>query len=290
MLTNPLPLESRRGFLRRFKAVYAPVLMSGTGSYAYASLLERHRLTVEQHEVRLALGPRAPRRFRAVSLTDFHFDPLHEVDFVEECARLASALQPDVIFLTGDYITTTSRRIDDFATALGGLHASAGVFACLGNHDYKDHAARVVEALRKQHIEVLLNQHTRVPCGGGELVIAGLESAWGGSPHWSVASRGVKPDDRVLALVHEPDFADVLAQDDRIALQFSGHTHGGQIRLPGIGALRLPPWGKEYQAGFYDVQKLKLYVNRGIGTIRHHVRFLCPPEIACFDVVNSDAV
>ena len=73
-------------------------------------------------------------------------------------------------------------------------------------------------------------------------------------------------------------------------MQFSGHTHGGQIRLPGIGALRLPNWGQMYQAGFYDVQNLKLYVNRGIGTIRHHVRFLCPPEIACFDLVNADAI
>jgi predicted MPP superfamily phosphohydrolase len=100
----------------------------------------------------------------------------------------------------------------------------------------------------------------------------------------------VKADERALALVHEPDFADHLATDRRIAMQVSGHTHGGQVRVPGIGALRLPSWGKRYQAGLYDVGNLKLHVNRGIGTITHHVRFMCPPEIACFDITNAAAV
>lgn len=290
MLTTSMPPESRRGFLRRIKLLYAPVLLSSTGSYAYGSLLERHRLTVERHDVKLALGLRGPGKFRAVSLTDFHFDPLYEVDFLEECVRRTNELKPDVVLLTGDYITKTSKRIDDFTNALGGLRAGAGIFACLGNHDHWDNAARVAASFRRHHIEVLQNHHTRVSCHGAELIISGLQSAWGGMPNWGVASRGVKPDERVLALVHEPDFADSLALDDRIAMQFSGHTHGGQIRLPGFGALRLPTWGKEYEAGFYDVRRLKLHVNRGVGTIRHHVRFLCPPEIACFDIVNTDVV
>jgi predicted MPP superfamily phosphohydrolase len=124
-------------------------------------------------------------------------------------------------------------------------------------------------------------------------VIAGLQSAWAGRPDWHNTADGLRKDDRVIALMHEPDFADNLAVDSRVAFQLSGHTHGGQVRIPGWGALILPSWGKRYQAGFYDVgarKSLKLYVNRGIGTIQHHVRVFCPPEIACFDVVNTDAV
>ncbi|MFZ4767813.1 MAG: metallophosphoesterase, partial [Roseimicrobium sp.] len=283
-----MSVESRRRFIARFKTIYAPMMLSGSGSYAYGSLLERHRLTVERHDLRLALGARAPERFRAVSLTDFHFDPLYEMEFLQECVNRTNELKPDVVLLSGDYISRTSRRIDDFSRVLSGLSASAGVFACLGNHDHWDRAARVAASLSRQGVAVLQNQHTRVPCAGGELIITGLQSAWGGWPNWGLASRGVLPKDRVLALMHEPDFADVLALDNRIAFQVSGHTHGGQIRLPGIGALQLPTWGLQYQAGFYDVGGLKLYVNRGIGTIRHHIRIGCPPEIACFDITNAD--
>ena len=73
--------------------------------------------------------------------------------------------------------------------------------------------------------------------------------------------------ERAVVLMHEPDFATELKKDRRVALQLSGHTHGGQVRMPGIGALRLPLWGRKFQAGFYDVDGLKLHVNRGIGTI-----------------------
>jgi predicted MPP superfamily phosphohydrolase len=281
--------EPRRAFLTRMKVLMAPVLLGG-GSYGYASLLERHRLSIERHEVSLALGPRAPRKLRAVSLTDFHFDPLHEEEYIAECVRRTNELRPDLVFLTGDYITRSSRRIDDFAALLGGLRPKCGVFACLGNHDHWDSPSRVSAALRREHIDVLQNQHTRVSCNGGEVVLTGLQSVWGGRPDWSAARRGMKRGERVLALVHEPDIADKLASDPRIAMQFSGHTHGGQVRVPGIGALRLPSWGKVYQAGFYDVGNLKLHVNRGIGTVTYHVRFLCPPEIACFDITNLDAV
>jgi predicted MPP superfamily phosphohydrolase len=284
--------ENRRSFLKRFRHFYAPALLAGAGSYGYGASVERHRLKVERHDLNLALGPRAPRSFRAVSLTDFHFDPLYEEDFVLECVLRSNALNPDIVLLTGDYISDTSRRISDFARIIGGLEASTGVYACLGNHDHWDSRSRVAGALNHQHISVLQNHHTRVACNGGELVIAGLQSAWAGKPDWHNTAAGLRKDDRAIALMHEPDFADTLSVDPRIAFQLSGHTHGGQVRVPGWGALILPSWGRRYQAGFYDVgprKALKLYVNRGIGTIEHHVRVFCPPEIACFDVVNTDA-
>lgn len=264
------------------------MLIGGGGSYAYGSVLERHRIVVEKHEVKLALGEHGPGRLRAVSLTDFHFDPLYETGYIDECVRQANALNPDIVLLTGDYITRTSERMNDLAEVLGGLRAKVGVYACLGNHDFWDDPIMVQKALESKGIEVLMNQHTRIACGGGELIVAGLKSAWGGMPDWNRVASGLKAHERALVLMHEPDYADRLAHDERAAMQFSGHTHGGQVRFPLLGALRLPSWGKNYQSGFYDVQKLKLHVNRGIGTVHYHVRFLCPPEIACFDILNSD--
>lgn len=283
--------ESRRAFLKRLRWMAAPAMVTGgTGTYGYSSLIERHHLSVDRHDVRLSLGEKGPARFRAVSLTDFHFDPLYEEDYLAEVVRRTNALNPDIILLTGDYISDTSRRFEDFGRVVGGLRPRVGVFACLGNHDHWHQPGRIKKILESQGFDVLVNRHTRVPCAGGELVFAGLQSVWGGVPDLAHATRGLAMDERILALVHEPDYARMLGGDERIVFQASGHTHGGQIRLPGIGALRLPSWGKRYQAGFYQVKNLQLYVNRGIGTIQYHVRFMCPPEIACFDVVNVDAV
>lgn len=292
MIAENSPLsEKRRAFLKRFRLLAAPAMIMGGGStYGYSSLIERHRVKVDRHEVRLSLGSKGPVKLRAVGLTDFHFDPLFEEEYLAEVVRRTNALKPDIVMLTGDYISHTSRRFEEFGKIVGGLEATCGVYACLGNHDHWHQPGRIQEILERQGIDVLVNRHTRVPCAGGEVVLTGLQSVWGGAPNWAVASKGLHPDDRTLVLVHEPDYATYLGGEERIVFLTSGHTHGGQIRLPGIGALRLPSWGKRYEAGFYNVKNIQLYVNRGIGTIQYHVRFMCPPEIACFDIVNSDVV
>jgi uncharacterized protein len=286
-----MPNETRRGFLKRLKTLYAPLFLGSVGCYGYASLLERHRISVERHETKLALGARGPQKLRIASLTDFHFDPLHEVDFVAAVVAKTNELKPDLILLTGDYITDSVKRFGDLAKILGGLKAPAGVFGCLGNHDmWAGSSSLIARLMAKNGIRILLNEHARVPCAGGEVVVAGLHSAWGGMPNWPAAAHGLTPKDRPFLLMHEPDPALQFCADGRVALQLSGHTHGGQVRLPGYGALRLPQWGKLFQAGFYNVKGMPLYVGRGVGTIGVHLRFLCPPEITCFDITNTDTL
>lgn len=282
-------LSDRRAFFKRLARFTAMPLFCGGGTFGYGSLLERHRVVVERHAINLDLGDRAPARLRALAMGDFHFDPLCEADYLAKCVTVANNLKPDVILLTGDFVTGKSERIGELAGLLAKLSPRAGVFACLGNHDQWSNASRVTAGLKAGGVEVLVNRHTRVRCAGGEIVVAGLQSAWGGRPDWPGASRGLRRGERAMVLMHEPDFARMLKEDRRIALQLSGHTHGGQVRIPLVGALRLPLWGRIYQAGFYDVDGLKLHVNRGIGTITWHVRLFCPPEIACFDITNSGA-
>jgi predicted MPP superfamily phosphohydrolase len=284
-----MSIEPRRTFLKRLRNfAAAPMLMGGAG-LGFGSTVERHRLTLEQHDLPLALGPKAPAKFRAVALTDFHFDPLYEDGYVQQYISAANALKPDIVFLTGDYITQRVDRMDDLAVMLSKLQQRSGIFACTGNHDHWEDPRHVVGCLRKQGIEVLYNQHTRVPCAGGELVIAGLASACDGLPNWPETVKGLKPNDRTIALMHEPDYVNQLCRLDakRIALQLSGHTHGGQVCLPWFGAMHLPRFGRNYEAGFYDVKGIKLYVGRGLGTTNINVRLFCPPEITCFDITNT---
>ncbi len=284
-----MPPEPRRTFLKRLRQfALAPLLIGGGSAYGYGSLLERHRVVVEFQDLRLPLGEKGPRQLRAVLLSDFHFDPLHETDFVEKCISRANELHADVAFFTGDFISNHSRRIDDLAQILGRIQAPRGAFACLGNHDYFDHANIVVQSLKRQGIETLRNQHTRVECGSDELVVAGLQSAWSSQPNWGEASSGMGVNDRAIVLVHEPDFANNIPHDKRISLQLSGHTHGGQVCLPGIGPFKLPSWGKKFPAGLFNVNGKALYVTRGIGTIHIPLRLFCPPEITCLNITNSD--
>src|SRR5205814_201629 len=123
--------------------------------------------------------------------------------------------------LTGDFVSNSAQRAGELAELLGSLRPVSGVLACLGNHDFWHRSAQVAAALRKQHIEVLLNQQTHVACAGGQLAVAGLESAWSSTPDWPRASRGLRPAERAIVLMHEPDFVGHLCDDRRIALQLS---------------------------------------------------------------------
>jgi predicted MPP superfamily phosphohydrolase len=109
-----------------------------------------------------------------------------------------------------------------------------------------------------------------------------LDDGWSGNPDLEATLDGAPSDVPVVLLCHEPDLADQYSLDGRVSLQLSGHTHGGQIRLPGVGALILPYLGRKYDLGLYKVNHMLLYTNRGIGVISEPVRYNCPPEITQF--------
>lgn len=262
---------NRRIFVKR--SALTAALGCGAG-YGYARLVERH--AVEVVPVELALG--LPASLTAVVLGDIHFDPLYETDYLEGVVGRVNALAPDLVLYTGDFFSNTADRVGELLAVLGEAKARLGRFAVLGNHDHTVGADRVTAAFEAAGISVLRNRSVPLPgCEGWYLT--GLESYWAGAP--SAASLTNTPAHaRHILLVHEPDSFDLLT-DPRIALQLSGHTHGGQVRVPGVGAVCLPSWGKKYPAGLYARGDRRLYVNRGIGTVVRHVRMNCRPEITC---------
>jgi predicted MPP superfamily phosphohydrolase len=209
-------------------------------------------------------------------LSDIHFDPLYEIDYLEDVIARTNQLSPDLIFYTGDFLSRSADRLADLLAILRRAKAGIGSFAILGNHDHSIGADQVTAALTASGIPVLRNQSIPI-LGRKNWFLSGLESYWTGAPR--VASVTATPlHSRHILLVHEPDPFDLLT-DPRIALQLSGHTHGGQVRLPLVGAVCLPSWGKKYEAGLYTQGERKLYVNRGIGTVKRHFRLNCRPEI-----------
>jgi uncharacterized protein len=260
---------NRRTFIKR-TLIATPVALGGTA--AYGKFVERHHLEVVP--VDLALGLGAP--LTAALVSDFHFDPLFETDYLETVVATVNGTSPDLVLFAGDYVSQTTDRLPELLDILGKVEAKLGRFGILGNHDHWVAADRVEAGLASTGITVLRNRSIPLP-GQPGWFLTGLESFWGGWPN-TRSVEATPADARHVLLVHEPDSFDTLT-DPRIAVQLSGHTHGGQIRPPFGGAIHLPSWGKKYEAGLYEAGGRGLYVNRGIGTVGKHYRFNCRPEV-----------
>jgi predicted MPP superfamily phosphohydrolase len=271
-----MPFMTRRRFLAGTLTAVAGV----AGAYSYARMVERHWLDIARVEHALPKLPDAFTGFTIAQLSDIHFGPLVEPASLEPVIDEVLAFHADVIVITGDLISRVSEGEPDMIVqSLSRLHAPHGVFAILGNHDWWEDAAIVTEALQRAGAMVLANAHVALRRGGQVLYFAGVDDVWCGKSDLEQTLRGTPSDAAVIALVHEPDYADIAARDPRILLQLSGHSHGGQVRVPFWGGLYFPPWGRKYPLGKYQIGNLTLYTNRGLGVVNRPLRFACRPEI-----------
>ncbi len=225
--------------------------------------------------------PAAMDGFRIVQISDLHLEPFTKPKHIQATINACNALQPDLVAMTGDFVTNHARSAGVLGELLVQLKAPAGVFACLGNHDFWSDHTMVEKALKERGIGVLRNETRLIHTDGGVLHLAGMDSRYVGRPKLHTTLADWKPGQPLIMMMHEPDVADELAAANVAALQLSGHTHGGQLRFMG----RPPPnyrrarWGKKYLAGLFDVGSVQLYVNRGIGCVGVPLRIMCPPEI-----------
>lgn len=274
---------------RRRALFLGAVGLAGGISYLHGATVERHWTEVTETTLPTNLGENGPQRLRVAVLTDFHYDPLHEAEFFARIVAETNATGPDLVLLLGDFISEVAAPAADLTPILAQLHAPLGIKAVLGNHDCWHGPVQIAKHLERQGIEVLRNRLVRFPTADGELCLAGLDSVWGGNPDPRVL-RALRPGERLLMAHHEPDFIDELppALRDKIALQVSGHTHGGQICAPGGVVLQRPSYGERYSRGLYRLSpQTQLYVSRGLGTVGIHARLFCRPEIALLTLINT---
>jgi len=244
-------------------------------------------VTVEIPLVRL---PAAWDGLTIVQLSDFHYDPEVTLPPIRRAIEITNGLRPDLIVLTGDFVTVppfskvfhnkkhSARVAEPCAALLAELTAPLGVFAVLGNHDGDSDPKFIVECLQANRIQVLRNRSLPFERQGERLWLAGVDDVLEGDPDLDLTVKGIPNDEAVVALIHEPDYARRAAQHP-IDLQLSGHSHGGQIVLPLVGPPYLPPLGRRYPKGLYQLGPLALYTNVGLGTIRIPARLNCPPEV-----------
>ncbi len=215
-------------------------------------------------------------------LADFHFRPDQDDELVAKVVAETRREKLDVILLAGDFLDSDPAVLAPLLGHLERLSANHGVFAVLGNHDgWNTGRAMMRREFEKAGISFLINRHSLLSIKGESLAIAGTDFVWRGQPDPARTLRGIAADTPVIAMVHEPDYFDVMTAQRDILLQVSGHTHGGQCRVPVVGYAPVTvKYGKKYNYGAFSRGDSNLFVTRGVGTTGPRIRFACPPELA----------
>lgn len=268
----------RRRFLKFGTAGVTGGALSSLGTWFYGTRLETEWLELERVMVPIKGLDTGLEGFKIALLSDFHLYPHTRLEFLQRAIDQANEIQADLVALTGDFVQKDAEAIYDLAPALARLNAKYGIFSVLGNHDHWKGASLVREELDRNGLNVLDNQGLSLPHPSGQVFLAGVDDAWAGNPDPAKALDRHRGESLTILLSHEPDPADEYQKDPRITLQLSGHSHGGQVRFPLAGSPFLPPWGKKYDLGLYQVGDMWLYTNRGLG-VTVPIRFNCRPEV-----------
>jgi predicted MPP superfamily phosphohydrolase len=247
--------------------------------FAYGAAIGKERYEIVERTIRL---PRLSSRLaglRVVQLTDIHVGNFMKQAKLEWYVRAVNDLEPDLIALTGDFISSSAHFIPACAAALEKLEAREGVFACLGNHDYWVGAQPVTEALQAAGVQVLRNEACTLSLKGAILNVAGVDDPWRGKADFDRALSMSDPNAPTIMLCHQPDLFPAVVQRE-IDLTLAGHYHGGQIKLRCLGMAISPAHLiSEFVEGLYLQGRSQLYVSRGIGITGPPVRLNAPPEI-----------
>ena len=272
---------------------------------AYSALIETRRFVVRRFEVELAHLPPSAEGMRIAHISDLHGSAIVGPRLIRRAVEMCNEEQPDLVAVTGDFV---SRRGSYFPLSglrqralpvhvyaqrtcdeLAHLRAPLGVYGVLGNHDHAEHLLQsagkvgtdvqwLEEMLGRAGVQMLTNRATRMR----GLAVAGVDDWRSGQPALQSALAGIELDEALLLLSHNPRV--LWLARDRPALILSGHTHAGQIRVPGAAPLVLPAdmKGERWTEGSYRMGRAQMYVNAGVGSVSLPLRFDCPPEITLY--------
>jgi len=253
---------------------------------ADCTLLVPNRPRIVRRDLALRRWPARLEGFTIAVLSDFHYDPYFSVHPLHSAIGMVNGLRPNLIVLTGDFVSVPwfgdsvagAASAEPCAQLLRQMRAPYGLSAVMGNHDVYTDSDRVTSVLRAAGIQVLSNQSVPIERDGARFWLSGVDDVIGGTADLGATLHNVPADEPTILLAHEPDYADYVARYP-VDLQLSGHSHGGQVRVPFVRPLYLPELARKYIWGLYKIGSLTLYTNPGLGTVGVPVRMNCPPEI-----------
>jgi len=283
---------TRRGFLKTL----AGAVLAGAGTYAYGSLIESHRLVVEQVTIPIAGLAAARHGCRIVQLSDLHSGRT-ALSHIERSLAMALDLKPDFLVITGDFVDSEHADVDALCRVLRKITPRVETLGITGNHDFgagfanSAFADQTCASLAGAGIRMLRNEIYHPHAGPGELCFAGLDDFW--SRRFRPAILQETPADAsLIVLSHNPDSFETL-DAYRFHLMLSGHTHGGQVRVPFYGPLIMPVRHMERPSGLFHPSathpEKALYISRGVGHVLRS-RLVCPPEVTLITLQNPAMV
>jgi predicted MPP superfamily phosphohydrolase len=283
---------TRRSFLKKGLYFSLFTLLTSTGGYSYARYFEPRYVKIVHQTLD---SPKIPNGFhgkRIVQFSDTHLGHNYSLEQLEKLVEKMNELNPDIIFFTGDLIDAPNEynRVEEIVPVLKKLDAPDGKYAIYGNHDHGGYGSDIYKnVMTRSEFRLLKNEHHHIEAENDErIAVAGVDDILLGHPDMTKTFEHIYEDEFVIFMAHEPDIAAKL-EEFPIDIQLSGHSHGGQVKIPFLGPLYTPPGAEIYYEGFYELfpRKMQLYVNRGIGTTRMPFRFLSAPELTVFTLEKT---
>jgi uncharacterized protein len=290
--TDPLPdrpdEKPRRTTRRRLFQIGLGLVAGTAGVGAYSHWIEPTWVQVVRTDLPVAHLSPAWEGLRVVLIADLHYGMGVPLDYLAEVVRKVKAEQPDLVALAGDFVLGSDpESAEQVAALFQDLAPPYGVWACLGNHDYRIPAAGadprrpasgMTAALRRYGVRTLCNESVRLERRDQYLWMAGADDLWNGSFNPGDVTRGLPAGAPNLVLCHNPDATERL-EAVGCGTILAGHTHGGQVQVPLLGPVHLPVRFRHRYEGLYQVGGAWLYITRGVGWL-YKVRFNCRPEIS----------
>jgi len=279
------PREQRAKIAQRINRLVAPErplreIAGNLSKVAKYAIDEANSLSVERVEITLPRLPKKLDGFRILHLSDTHHSPFTGLDHIARAVTVSSQLKPDLVALTGDFVSHERQYIAPVAKVLGELKAPHGVYACLGNHDHWTDPEAMTRQLEKNNIRVLINEGFRLESTEAPFWLCGVDDHMVGKTDLAAALKGAFPDEFKLLLAHNPVIFRRAARAG-VDLTLSGHTHGGQVRVRDNDQRLIR---RRRTAGLHRLATSHIYITRGIGTVVLPIRFQCPPEISVLEL------
>lgn len=278
--------------MKKYRILYSTILFIALFLTAWAFWYEPASLQTREHHITVPGWPKACDKQRIAILADLHVgSPYKGLDSLRQLVQDTNAAKPDLILLPGDFVIqgvvggefVTPEKA---AQVLAELKAPLGVYAVMGNHDWWLGPKYVQRAFEQHGIPMVEDRSLVLSEGDCKLQLVGISDYWEGPHNVKKALQDTTPDSPILAFTHNPDIFPELP--DNILLTIAGHTHGGQVKLPGIGRPVVPSnYGERYAIGHIIEGDKHLFVSSGVGTSILPVRFMVPPEITLL-VVSAD--
>jgi uncharacterized protein len=281
---------TRRSFLKKALGTSLACTGIGFGGQYYANNIEPNWIEVNKITIKHPLIPSSFSGVKIVQFSDTHIGFQLQLEDLKNIISTINSYSPELVFFTGDLMDEPNKypHQQELVPILSKLKAPMGKYAVYGNHDHGGYGSEIYQEMIEQSgFTLLRNANSSVSLlNKEEIFIAGIDEPMLGTPDFQTTFQGIPENVYTILLSHAPDLADT-ADTFPVHFQMSGHSHGGQVQIPLMGALVTPPFAEKYTEGTYQLNKVTLHVNRGLGTTRLPYRFLSRPEITLYELQSN---